>query len=85
MLLADDGQLAIRVSPEGAVQMSDAPTQDGGGGSPPADPVARTLVSLWQNNLVSLRAERFINWKSGGAVAYVSSADYSDAAAGSPV
>jgi hypothetical protein len=36
-------------------------------------PIATTLMtSLWQNNLVGLRAERFINWKKArtGVVQY---------------
>ena len=31
--------------------------------SAPASPADARIVSLWQNNLVGLRAERFINWK----------------------
>ncbi|EPN26521.1 peptidase U35, phage prohead HK97, partial [Pseudomonas syringae pv. actinidiae ICMP 19096] len=52
ILLADDGGVTIDVSREASLQMDSAP----GSGS-------QELVSLWQNNMVALRAERFINWK----------------------
>src|SRR5262252_211714 len=55
VLYADDGGVTIDASVEASVQMDtvlDSP------------PVATTsLTSLWQNNLVGLRAERYINWK----------------------
>jgi HK97 family phage major capsid protein len=51
ILVADDGQVMLDVSREASLQFSDAPS-DG----------AQSLVSLWQNNLVGLRAERYINW-----------------------
>lgn len=53
ILYADDGGVTIDVSTEASVQMNDAPA--------PAD--ATTVYrSLWQDNLVGLRAERMINW-----------------------
>jgi HK97 family phage major capsid protein/HK97 family phage prohead protease len=52
IMLADDGGVSIDMSTEASVEMDSAPT----GG-------ATSLVSLWQNNLVGLRAERFINWR----------------------
>lgn len=52
ILLADDGGIAIDMSQEASLQMSDTPT----GG-------AASLMSLWQNNMAALRAERFINWR----------------------
>ena len=55
ILLADDGGVNIDISTEAAVEMNTTPT------SPVTGSV--TLVSLWQNNLIGLRAERFINWK----------------------
>jgi hypothetical protein len=64
VLYADDGGVTIDVSREASVQMDSAPDN-------PA--LATTvLTSLWQNNLVGLRAERFINWKKAraGAVQY---------------
>lgn len=65
ILMADDGGLTIDVSREASVQMDSAPTDP---------PVAATvLVSLWQANLVGLKAERWINWKRGrtASVKYV--------------
>lgn len=66
ILYADDGGVSIDVSREASVIMDSAPV-DGG-----------ALTSLWQNNLVGLRAERFVNWKRGRdhAVAYVTGATY---------
>jgi hypothetical protein len=49
--LADDGGLSIDMSQEASVQMNDAPSAG-----------AQSLVSLWQNNLVGIRAEQYINW-----------------------
>ena len=51
ILYADDGGIEFDMSREASVQMSDSPTS-----------VATTLTSLWQLNLVGLRAERFIGW-----------------------
>ena len=45
------GGVSIDMSNEASVQMDDAPS----GG-------AQSLVSLWQNNLVGIRAEQYINW-----------------------
>lgn len=61
ILLADDGQVTIDVSREASVQMDGAPT----------DPVvaATVLISLWQQNLIGIRAERFVNWVKGRAAA----------------
>lgn len=59
ILYADDGGVSIDISREASVQMDSAPDN-------PA--IATTvLTSLWQNNLVGLRAERFINWKKARA------------------
>lgn len=52
VMLADDGGVAIEMSTEASLQMSDTPAAG-----------AQSLVSLWQNNLVALKAERFINWR----------------------
>ena len=67
ILLADDGGVTIDVSREASLQMDNAPTAG-----------AQSLVSLWQNNMVALRAERFINWKRRRlqAVGYINSANY---------
>jgi valyl-tRNA synthetase len=49
--MADDGGVSLDMSMEASVQMDDAPSAG-----------AQSLVSLWQNNLVGIRAERYINW-----------------------
>ena len=54
IMFADSG-LVLDSSREASVQMSDTPM---------ATPDATTvLVSLWQHNLVGIRAERFVTWK----------------------
>lgn len=70
ILYADDGGVTVDISREASVQMDSAPAN-------PAD-ATTVLVSLWQNNLVGLRAERFINWKRGNndAVAWVDGVAY---------
>lgn len=55
ILMADEGGLTIDVSREASVQMDSAPTD------PPVS--ATVVVSLWQLNLIGIKAERFINWK----------------------
>lgn len=64
ILYADDGGVTIDASREASVQMDSAPD----------NPALATTVmtSFWQNNLIGLRAERFINWKKSrtGAVQY---------------
>jgi HK97 family phage major capsid protein len=50
VLLADDNQITIDISKEGAVQMDSSPSAS-----------ASTMVSLWQANLVGILAERVIN------------------------
>jgi len=59
ILYADDGGVTIDVSREASLQMDTAPAN-------PAD-ATTVMTSLWQNNLVGLRAERFINWKKARA------------------
>lgn len=49
ILLADDGSVTLDASREASLAMSD----DGTG----------SLVSLWQQNLVGIRAERYIYWQ----------------------
>jgi HK97 family phage major capsid protein/HK97 family phage prohead protease len=53
ILFADDG-ITLDISREASLQMNDAPD----------NPTTATsvLVSLWQNNLVGIRAERFVTW-----------------------
>jgi HK97 family phage major capsid protein len=60
ILLADDGQISIDASQEASVQMNDAPSAG-----------AQSLVSLWQNNLLGLRAERYIYWAKRRSTAVV--------------
>lgn len=55
ILVADDGGVSIDVSREASVQMDSAPDDP---------PTASTVfVSAFQQNLVLLRAERFVTWK----------------------
>lgn len=70
ILLADDGQVTIDVSREASLQMDSAPT------NPPV--AATVMVSLWQMNMIGIRAERWINWvrRRTGSVAYISNANY---------
>jgi HK97 family phage major capsid protein len=68
IFLADDGQVTVDVSREASLEMLDGSlTQDGAAGT------GASLVSLWQNNLLGLRAERYITWKKrrSEAVAYI--------------
>lgn len=51
ILLADDGQVTLDASREASVQMSTTPSAG-----------AQSLVSLWQNNMVGLKAERYVYW-----------------------
>jgi HK97 family phage major capsid protein len=51
VLLADDNQMMIDVSTEAALEMNDAPS----GG-------ATSLRSLWQNGLMGVKVDRWINW-----------------------
>lgn len=70
ILFADEGGVQIDVSREASVQMDSAPD------SPTL--ASTVLVSLWQNNLVGLRAERMITWKRArtAAVRYITAAAY---------
>ena len=54
ILYADDGGVSVDVSREASLQMDSAPTD-------PTD-ATTVMVSLWQRNLIGLRAERFITW-----------------------
>lgn len=70
IVLADEGGVEVDVSTEASIEMSTAPT----------DPVTNStvLVSLWQQNLVGIRAERMINWvkRRDAAVQYIKAAKY---------
>ena len=52
VFLAEDDGIEIDVSEQASVQMDSAPAT-------PATP----LVSFWQQNLIGIRAEHFINWQ----------------------
>lgn len=52
IFFADDGQVMLDVSEQASLQMDSAPATG-----------AQSLVSLWQNNLIGIRAERYMNWK----------------------
>jgi HK97 family phage major capsid protein/HK97 family phage prohead protease len=68
VLYADDGGVTIDASREASLQMDSAPMS-------PAD-ATTVYVSLWQNNCVGLRAERFVNWNkaNANAVKYLTAA-----------
>jgi Phage capsid family./Caudovirus prohead protease. len=70
IMLADDGETLLDASNQASLEMDSAPT------SPPT--ASTVLVSLWQHNMVGIRAERFINWtkRRSGAVQYIDSANY---------
>jgi HK97 family phage major capsid protein/HK97 family phage prohead protease len=63
--LADDGQVTIDASREATLEMNDAPT-------------GTATRSMFQNNEVALRAERYINWakRRTGAVQIITGAAY---------
>jgi HK97 family phage major capsid protein/HK97 family phage prohead protease len=73
IMLADDGQVMLDASREASVQMDSEPAE------PTTD--STVLVSLWQRNMVGLKAERWINWKKrrSAAVQYITGANYSAA------
>lgn len=70
IFLADDGQVMLDVSREASLQMNDAPDEP--------TSASTVLVSLWQRNMVGIRAERYINWalRRTGAVQWISDAHY---------
>jgi HK97 family phage major capsid protein len=75
ILFADEGGVRIDVSREATIQLDSAPT----------DTVDATTFyhSLWQRNLIGLKAERMITWIRArtAAVRYITSAAYTGAAA----
>jgi HK97 family phage major capsid protein/HK97 family phage prohead protease len=68
VLYADDGGVTIDASQEASLQMDSAPMS-------PAD-ATTVYVSLWQSNMIGLRAERFVNWQkaNANAVKYLTAA-----------
>lgn len=78
VFLSDDGQVTIDVSREAALEMLDT-------GFTQSQPTGASLVSLWQNNLLGIKAERFINWAKRRATAVSFMDDVNWGAVGSPV
>ena len=70
ILLADDGDIMIDASREASLQMDSTPDS-------PAT-ASTSLVSLWQHNMIGLRAERFATWARAraSAVTYITGAAY---------
>lgn len=70
ILLADDGQVMLDASREASLEMNSTPTN-------PAT-ASTVLISLWQHNMIGIRAERFINWakRRDGVVQFIDSANY---------
>lgn len=74
ILIGGDDNVTVDMSDQASLEMLDTGfTQD--------QPTGAVLVSLWQNNLVALRAEMQINWKKGRPTAaqYIESADWGGA------
>jgi HK97 family phage major capsid protein/HK97 family phage prohead protease len=73
ILLADDGSVDVDISTEASIQADSAPDS-------PAT-ASTVLVSLWQNNLVGIRCERYINWTKArsDSVVYITGGNYSTA------
>lgn len=71
ILVADDGGVTIDASREATLAMDSAPAAG-----------AAATFSLWQNNCVGIRAERWITWRRrrDQAVAYITGANYIGAA-----
>ena len=63
VFLADDGSVQIDMSREASLEMNDAPTQDGVAGTGAA------MVSMFQANMVAIRAERYVSWAKRRAAA----------------
>jgi hypothetical protein len=52
-----EAEMALKVSTQGTIEMSDAPTQDA------VTPTAANQVNLWQSNSTAIMAEKIINWE----------------------
>lgn len=70
ILMADDGNVTVDVSTQASVQMNTTPDN-------PAT-ASTVMTSFFQNNMIGVRAERFITWKRGrdSAVAYLTGVNY---------
>lgn len=64
IFFADDGGVRVDASEQASLQMDSAPSAG-----------AQSLVSLWQNNLIGIRAERYVNYapRRTAAVTYIDS------------
>lgn len=72
ILLADDGQILLDSSAEATLQMDSAPV---------TPPVAATImVSMWQQNMLAIKAERYMFWLLRRAAASVSITGFPNAA-----
>jgi HK97 family phage major capsid protein len=67
ILIADDGTVAVDVSREASIEMSDAPSNQSANGT------GASMVSMFQTNSLAVRAERWVNWVSSrsAAVSYL--------------
>jgi HK97 family phage major capsid protein len=67
IFLADDGGVSLDASREASIEMDDGTSE-----------ASATSYSMWQHNMVALRAERYINWKRrrDRAVYYLTSCAY---------
>jgi|SoiMethySBSTD1v2_1073268.scaffolds.fasta_scaffold00924_6 HK97 family phage prohead protease len=72
ILLADDGTVTVDASREASLQADSAPD------SPPT--ASTNMLSLWQLNMLGLRAERWITWsrRRTSAVAWIQNAKYAE-------
>jgi HK97 family phage prohead protease len=74
--VGDDGEVSVDMSREASLEMKSATlTQDSTAGT------GASLVSLWQGDLVGLKAQRTINWKKrrASAVAYLTGVQWGGA------
>lgn len=70
--IADEGGIAVDMSREASLEMSDAPEHDS------IEPTPAELVSMFQTNSVAFRAERTISWmrRRASAVAHLSGVNW---------
>jgi HK97 family phage major capsid protein/HK97 family phage prohead protease len=71
--LADDGVVTVEASDQASIEMLDASLQQNG-----ITGTGASLVSLWQNGLLGLKANREVTWKlrRAGAARYIGPAAY---------
>jgi HK97 family phage major capsid protein len=57
LIVADEGDMTLAMSRQGTVELNTTPTS----------PITASTISvnLWQQNLIGLKAQRWINWKLG--------------------